>query len=268
VNAPASDHLRGKVAVVTGSGRGLGRVVAIGLARRGIKVALAARSAQQLAETERTISEVGGKALCVVADVGAPDQVATLRDRVLDEFGVPSILINAAGVFGPIQPIGDSDVERWIDTVHTNTIGPYLTCRAFLADMTASGWGRIIHFSSAASLHPPGPLNSAYVTSKVALNQFTRHLAAELSGTGVTANVIHPGEVKTAMWESIKTESAGADGAEAFRQWAADVGNQGGDDPEKAFLLVQEIIDGKYAQTSGQFLWIEGGLQQPIESWS
>ena len=70
--------------------------------------------------------------------------------------------------------------------------------------MMAAGWGRIINFSSAASLHPPGPLNSAYGTSKVALNQFTRHLAAELAGTGVTANVIHPGEVKTAMWASIK----------------------------------------------------------------
>jgi NAD(P)-dependent dehydrogenase (short-subunit alcohol dehydrogenase family) len=231
-------------------------------------VALAACSGGQLAETERTITEAGGTALGVTVDVGAPDEVARLRKRVLDELGVPSILINAAGVFGPIQYVHASDVDRWIDTVRVNTIGPYLTCRAFLDGMLAAGWGRIINFSSAASLHPPGPLNSAYGTSKVALNQFTRHLASELVGTGVTANVIHPGEVKTAMWASIKSEAATADGAEAFRQWAAAVGDQGGDDPEKALELIQAIIDGKYAQTSGQFLWIDGGLQQPIQSWS
>jgi NAD(P)-dependent dehydrogenase (short-subunit alcohol dehydrogenase family) len=268
VNSPTSDRLAGKVAVVTGGGRGLGRHVAIGLARRGVRVAIVARSALQLAETERSITEGGGTALGVAVDVGAPDQVARLRNRVLDELGVPSILINAAGVFGPIQFIHESDVDRWIDAIRVNAIGPYLTCRAFLDGMLVAGWGRIINFSSAASLHPPGPLNSAYGTSKVALNQFTRHLASELLGTGVTANVIHPGEVKTAMWASIKSESAKADGAETFRQWAASVGDQGGDDPEKALELIQEIINGKYAQTSGQFLWIEGGLQQPIQGWS
>lgn len=254
--------------MVTGGGRGLGRQVAIGLAKRGMRVAIAARCAEQLADVERTITDAGGKAMSVVADIGAADQVGQLRDRVLDKLGAPSILINAAGVFGPIQLIRESDIERWIETIRVNTIGPYLTCRAFLDGMIAAGWGRIVNFSSAASLHQPGPLNSAYGTSKVALNQFTRHLTAELAGTGVTANVIHPGEVKTAMWAAIKAESANADGAEAYRQWAVSVGEHGGDDPEKTWELVQEIIDGKYAETSGQFLWIDGGLQRPIESWS
>jgi NAD(P)-dependent dehydrogenase (short-subunit alcohol dehydrogenase family) len=268
VNSSTSSRLQDKVAVITGGGRGLGRHVAMGLAQGGARVALAARSAEQLAETERTISEAGGRTLSVVVDVGAPEDVTSLRDRVLDAFGAPSILINAAGVFGPIQPVRNSDVARWVDTIRTNTIGPYLTCRAFLNDMIATGWGRIVNFSSAASLHRPGPLNSAYGTSKVALNQFTRHLAAELVGTGVTANVVHPGEVKTAMWAAIKSESADTDGAEAYRQWAANVANQGGDDPDKTLKLVLEIIDGKYAHTNGQFLWIQGGLQAPIESWS
>ena len=74
-----------------------------------------------------------------------------------------------------------------------NTIGTYLVSRAFLSGMIDAGWGRIINVSSAASLGTPGPLTSAYATSKVAQNHFTRHLAAELVGTGVTANVIHPG---------------------------------------------------------------------------
>ena len=70
--------------------------------------------------------------------------------------------------------------------------------------MVDAGWGRIVNLTSAASLHPPGPMNSAYGTAKAALNQFTRHLAAELAGTGVTANVLHPGDVKTEMWADIR----------------------------------------------------------------
>lgn len=264
----ASDLLAGKVAVVTGGGRGLGRAIAVGLARRGARVAVASRSADQLAETAREIAKVGGQCLAVPAvDVSDPAEVARLRLSVLDSLGPPTILINAAGVFGPIQPVADSDAGRWIETIRVNAIAPYLTCREFLPDMLAAGWGRIVNFSSAASLHPPGPLNSAYGTSKVALNQFTRHLAAELAGTGVTANVIHPGEVKTAMWAAINDEAAAAPGAEAYRGWAAAVGQSGGDDPQLAVDLILEIIAGRHANESGKFLWIEGGQQTPLPSW-
>ena len=85
-----------------------------------------------------------------------------------------------------------------------NTVSAYLTCRAFVGGMIDMGWGRIVNVTSAASLHEPGPINSAYGRSKAALNQFTRHLAAEIAGTGVTANVIHPGDVKTDMWAEIR----------------------------------------------------------------
>ena len=88
-----------------------------------------------------------------------------------------------------------------------DTVGPYLVSRACIDGMLAAGWGRIINLSSAAALHTPGPLNSAYATAKVALNQLTRHLAAELEGQGVTANVIHPGDVKTAMWADIRDKT-------------------------------------------------------------
>lgn len=262
-----SDFLAGKVAVVTGGGRGLGRCVAEALAARGMRVAIVARSSDQLAEAKDAITQAGGAALTLAIDVGCPTDVARLRETVLNEFGPPSVLINAAGTFGPIQLVRDSDADRWIETLRTNTIGPYLTCRAFVGDMIAAGWGRVINFSSAATLHPPGPLNSAYGVSKVALNQFTRHLAAEIAGTGVTANVIHPGEVKTAMWAAIGREAAAAHDAEPFRQWAAEVGQQGGDDPQKAVDLIFSLIDGPHADANGRFLWIEGGRQRPIPSW-
>ncbi|MAE62126.1 MAG: hypothetical protein CMJ49_12315 [Planctomycetaceae bacterium] len=130
------------------------------------------------------------------------------------------------------------------------------------------GWGRIVNVSSAASLHPPGPLNSAYATSKVALNQFTRHLAAEISGAGVTANVIHPGEVKTEMWQYIRdtVEPMGPE-ADDYREWVASVEQTGGDDPEKAADLILRLMDDHAPAINGQFLWIADGIQTPIESW-
>lgn len=260
--------LSGKIAVVTGAGRGLGQRVAAGLADEGAKVAVVARSKDQLESTQKLISQAGGVARSFPTDVASPDAVLQLQRQVEDELGAATILVNAAGIFGPIQLVRDSDPQRWIETLAINTIGPYLTCRAFLEGMLAAGWGRIINFSSAASLHPPGPLNSAYGTSKVAVNQFTRHLAAELQGTGVTANVIHPGEVKTAMWAAIREESqeTGPIG-EGYRAWAESVGQSGGDDPQKAVDLVLKLVLDVGGQPNGKFLWIEGGLQTPIASW-
>jgi NAD(P)-dependent dehydrogenase (short-subunit alcohol dehydrogenase family) len=256
------------VAVITGAGRGLGQRVAIGLAQRGFSIAVIARSADQVSQAVALIEQAGGRAIGVAADVSNIDSVENLKSSVHTQLGKISVLINAAGVFGPIQLVADSDPQRWIETIATNTIGPYLMCRAFVGDMIEAGWGRIINFSSAAALHPPGPLNSAYGTSKVALNQFTRHLAAELNGTGVTANVIHPGEVKTAMWAAIRDESqpTGVIGS-GYRAWAGLVEKTGGDDPQKALDLCLKIIDHQSGATNGKFLWIEDGMQAPIPSW-
>jgi NAD(P)-dependent dehydrogenase (short-subunit alcohol dehydrogenase family) len=263
-----SQELSGKVAVVTGAGRGLGQCVAQGLALRGASVAVVARTEPQIAETVERIRAEGGQAVNIAADISDVASVERLREEVHAKLGPATILINAAGVFGPIQRVAESDAERWIETVMINTVGPYLACRAFVPDMLAADWGRIVNFSSAATLHVPGPLNSAYGASKVALNQFTRHLAAELAGSNVTANVIHPGEVKTAMWAAIREEaSAQGDEAAGYRQWAASVGDSGGDDPAKALDLVLKIILDPDASHTGKFLWIENGLQTPIASW-
>lgn len=149
---------------------------------------------------------IGAGGVCAPAGVGAGWRAGNRDQR--------------RGDLGPIQRIAESDPAAWLQALLINTIAPYLVCRAFVGRMIAQGWGRIVNVSSAASLDPPGGLNSAYATSKVALNHFTRHLAAELSGSGVTANVIHPGDVKTEMWADIRKQvTAMGPEADGYRNW-------------------------------------------------
>jgi NAD(P)-dependent dehydrogenase (short-subunit alcohol dehydrogenase family) len=262
------DAVRDRIAVVTGAGRGLGRGVAVALARRGHPVVGVARNAAQLADTAEVVRSEGGRITSRSADVSDLAAVAGLAAFVRAELGAPSILVNAAGTFGPIAMIRDTDPEAWVKTVMTDAIAPYLTIRSFVGGMIDAGWGRIVNITSAASLHPPGPLNSAYGTSKVALNQLTRHLAAEVEGTGVTANVIHPGDVKTDMWQDIRDRVAvmGPE-AEPYRQWAAWVEETGGDPPQKAVDLVLRLTSDEGADINGRFCWVEDPLQAPIPSW-
>lgn len=261
-------ELSGKVAVITGASRGLGRRIALRLAQEGADVALLARREKDLEEVRRQIEVGGARALVVPVNLAEPESVAQVKDIIVTDLGTPSILINAAGIFGPLNLIKDSDPSDWIRTIMVNTVSSYLTCRAFVGGMIDSGWGRIVNVTSAAALHEPGPANSAYGTSKVALNHFTRHLASELTGTGVTANVIHPGDVKTDMWADIKTASERlGSAADAYLKWANWVQETGGDDPEKAADLVLDLISDRSADTNGRFLWIKDGLQGPLPSW-
>ena len=207
--------LEGTVAVVTGASRGLGKDVADVLESRGARVAAVARGADRFR-----------------CDVSRLDEVERLKAQIEAELGPPQILVNAAGIFGPVEPLTRADPERWVKTIMVDLVGPYLTCRAFAAGMVERGWGRIVNVTSAASLHPPGPLGSAYATAKAGLNQLTRHLASELAGTGVTANVIHPGDVKTDMWADIRDQATGlGEEGEALRQWVEWVDQTGGDPP-------------------------------------
>jgi NAD(P)-dependent dehydrogenase (short-subunit alcohol dehydrogenase family) len=262
-------ELERKVAVVTGASRGLGQRIACRLGREGATVALIARSEAGLRETEHELNAIGVRAFVEPADLSRPESVDRAKETIEFELGIPQILVNAAGVFGPVELVKNGDPAAWIETMMVNAIAPYLTCRAFVGGMIERGWGRIVNVTSAAALHEPGPMNSAYGTSKVALNQFTRHLAAELNGTGVTANVIHPGDVKTEMWATIKADAERLGSvADAYTQWADWVEKTGGDDPEKAADLVASLMGNEAAGVNGRFLWIKDGLQAPIASWS
>jgi NAD(P)-dependent dehydrogenase (short-subunit alcohol dehydrogenase family) len=240
-----------KTALITGAGSGVGRAVALALSREGFSVALVGRRREKL---EETAALTGGK-ICVG---DASDPVA--MERVLAELGPVSVLVNNAGVHNGFDTITESDPERWKQTLLTNVYAPYLLSRLCAPGMKALGWGRIIQVSSAAGFAPPESPGADYILSKYTLNFFTRQLAAELVGSELSCCAIHPGEVKTEMWEDIK-EFGGMPG------WAELVERTGGDPPEKAADLVCKIVAAPASETNGKFLWIEGGIQAPRFTW-
>jgi NAD(P)-dependent dehydrogenase (short-subunit alcohol dehydrogenase family) len=254
-----------KLALVTGASRGIGRQIAVGLAASNYRVIAVSR----LALETNDLSELQKSLIVTIpGDVTDFSFVEELEKLVSEKHGVVQILVNAAGIFGPIDLVQNTDSAEWTRTILTNAIAPYYLARSFLPAMLKSKWGRIINLSSAASLHPPGPLNSAYGTSKVALNQFTRHLAAEVAGTGLTANVIHPGDVQSDMWAEIKakSEALGELGID-YKSWVNWVERNGGDDPRKAMDLVLKLISAESDSVNGRFCWIDQPLQTPIPSW-
>lgn len=262
-----ADH-EGRVAVVTGGARGLGRAIALGLASRGARVVAVARSTDQLLEAERLAVDLPGSLVGLTCDVADQVAVERMARRVVEELGPPTILVNAAGVFGPIALVRDADPAEWQRTIMVDAVSAFFTVHALVGGMLDAGWGRIVNVSSAAALHPPGPINSAYGTAKAALNQFTRHVASEVAGTGVTANVIHPGDVKTAMWADIRERVAGMGAvAENYVAWADWVEATGGDPPEKAVALVLRLTSDAGGSINGMFCWIDDPLQAPVPSW-
>jgi NAD(P)-dependent dehydrogenase (short-subunit alcohol dehydrogenase family) len=254
-----------KLALVTGASRGIGRQIALGLADQGHKVIAVSRSALDTSDLSASQKSM---ITSITGDVSDNSFVEKLQQQVSKEHGVVQILVNAAGVFGPIDLIQNTDPTEWVRTIIIDAIAPYYTVRSFLPGMLSGKWGRIINLTSAASLHPPGPLNSAYGTSKAALNQLTRHLAAEIAGSGVTANVIHPGDVRSDMWGDIKAkaEALGEVGKD-YKAWVDWVDQTGGDDPKKAMDLVLKLVSAESDSVNGRFCWIDKPLQAPIPSW-
>lgn len=258
----------GLTAVVTGAGSGVGEAVARELGWRGVQIALVGRRAEKLAQVQASIEQHGGAAASFPCDVSEPQQVRRMASAVIERFGDPQVLFNSAGVHCEIVPIAESTPELWLQTLRVNLEGTYLTCRLFMGGMIRLGWGRIINVSSAASLGEPGGVGSVYQLSKVAVNHFTRQLAAELEGSGVTANALHPGEVKSEMWASIQADalSRSGPGRNSLR-WTAWVDETGGDPPEKSVEIVLELLSAQGDSPNGQFLWIHNGLQKPRKAW-
>jgi NAD(P)-dependent dehydrogenase (short-subunit alcohol dehydrogenase family) len=195
-----NSRLKNKVALITGGGRGIGQAIGLGLAERGARVAVLARSADQVRETAARITSSGGQALALPADIGNADQVAAALDTIGQRWGSVELLVNNAAVVWPLGPSATIDPSQWATAIAINVTAAARLTFTVLPGMLAQSWGRIVNVSSGIAASPAAMLRAnAYATSKAALEAHTLNLAAELAGTGVTVNVYRPGGVDTAM---------------------------------------------------------------------
>jgi NAD(P)-dependent dehydrogenase (short-subunit alcohol dehydrogenase family) len=190
-------ELTGRVALITGGGRGIGRAVALSLAAAGADVAISGRNADVLNETARAIRAVGRRAAAVVCDVGERSQVEDLVTRVKQDLGDPLILVNNAGIAGSAK-LSETTDEMWEAMLRVNATGAFYCMRAVVPMMVEAKWGRVVNVASIAARSGAAYI-AAYAASKHALLGLTRAVAAEVAARGVTVNAVCPGYVDTEM---------------------------------------------------------------------
>lgn len=192
-----SEFLKGKIALVTGASRGLGKAMAVALGREGARLALVARDLEKLKETAGAVREGGGEAAVFQADITQEDQVLVLERQVSTQLGRVQILINNAGV-NLRKPVTEFTLDEWRWVLDSNLTSAFLMCRSFVPHMKGTGYGRILNLTSTMA-HVSLPERTAYSSSKAGLLGFTRALALELAAEGVTVVGISPGPHATEM---------------------------------------------------------------------
>ncbi|WP_171165375.1 SDR family NAD(P)-dependent oxidoreductase [Streptomyces sp. I05A-00742] len=244
--------LDGRVALVTGGSSGIGRAVAVALARAGAAVVVAARGEAGLDATVREIEGHGGRASRVRADLGTRDGVRAAADEAAALFGEPDILVNSAGV-NLRPPMGELGEDVWDTTMALNLEAPFLLGQRFGPGMAGRGFGRIIHISSQQA-HRAFVRSGAYGVSKGALESLARSQAEAWSPYGVTCNALVPGFVMTPLNERLSSDPEKVEALAARTL----VGRNGlaGDFAGAAVFLASRAS----AYVTGQAVFVDGGF--------
>ena len=191
-------RLAGKVALVTGAGRGIGRAIALAYGRNGAAVCCVARTLSQVQATAAEIEQAGSRAIAVQVDVRESHAVDKAFEQASREFGGIDIVVINAGVNRSRDPVEQSDPEAWRETLETNLVGAYLCARAAIPYLRRRGAGKVITIGSGLG-HRGLPTRSAYACSKAGLWMLTRVLAQELAPYNVSVNELIPGPVQTSL---------------------------------------------------------------------
>jgi len=242
--------LKGQTAIVTGASQGLGRAMAMGLARQGAKVACVARSADKLAATVSAIVTGGGEAEAFSCDVKSRESVESVVDGVADKWGKLDILVNNAGVTRDtlLPRMTDDD---WDEVLNTNLRGAFLFSRAASRHMMRARYGRIINIASVSGLiGNPGQTN--YSASKAGLIGLTRSLSRELAGRKVTINAVAPGFIASEMTQVL--------GPVVLEEAKKRIPAKRLGTPEEVAACVVFLASSAASYITGQVLTVDGGL--------
>ncbi|ERI14563.1 3-oxoacyl-ACP reductase [Ochrobactrum sp. EGD-AQ16] len=243
-----------KIALVTGASRGIGRAIAIGMAKRGFDVAINDIQRQQdaLQEVARAIEATGRQALTVYADVSNKAQVEAMVSNVVDVFGRIDALVNNAGILiaGDVEHLKE---EHWDSVLDVNAKGTFLVVQAALPHMKRQKYGRIVNIASIGGKHG-APEQAHYSASKAAVMGFTRVLAQEVGTYGITANCICPGIILTDMGR------VNLDDAAVRQAWQEKTAMRRIGDPEDVVGPVAFLASDDAAFVTGQSLNVDGGI--------
>jgi 3-oxoacyl-[acyl-carrier protein] reductase len=214
----ADTRLNGKVAVITGAGRGIGQAIARAYAGAGAAVCCAARTFEQLDATVKAIEDTGGRAMGVGTDVADYASVTGLFERAVSAFGGVDVVVAGAGASPENKRVEESDPLNWARTIEVNLTGAFHTAKAAIPYLRMRGAGKIIFIGSGMG-HRSGPTRSAYAASKAGLWMLTRVLAQELAADDICVNELIPGPVLTSLIAGREGRLGGNDGgAEWFKQ--------------------------------------------------
>lgn len=247
--SPDSQRLKDQVALVTGASRGIGRAIALSLAAEGANVAVNYASSSNAAdEVVAAITEMGGEAIALQADVSQVDQVDALINAVMEKWGRIDVLVNNAGITRDTLLLRMKP-EDWQAVINLNLTGVFLCTRAVSKIMLKQKSGRIVQISSVSGLMGnPGQAN--YAAAKAGVIGFSKTVAKELSSRGITVNVVAPGFIETDMTQDVK--------AEEILKYIP-LGRYG--KPEEVAGLVRFLAaDPAAAYITGQTLNVDGGM--------
>jgi NAD(P)-dependent dehydrogenase (short-subunit alcohol dehydrogenase family) len=241
--------LDGRTALVTGASQGLGLAIAEAYVRAGASVVVCARDGERLESARERlagIADAGQQVVALAADVSRREEVDRVVASALAVSGQVHVLVNNAGVYGPMGPLESVDWEAWTRAIEINLLGSVLPCRALVPHFKARRYGKIVQLSGGGATSPL-PRLSAYAASKAAVVRFAETLAEELRGTGVDVNAIAPGALNTRMLDEVLAVGPERVG-ESFYERALRQKEQGGAPLERAaalaVFLASEASDG------------------------
>ncbi len=246
-----------RVAIVTGAARGIGAATALRLASDGNAVAVLDLDEASCAETVTAITEAGGRAIAVGVDVAKADQVEAAVQRVADELGGPTILVNNAGITRD-NLLFKMTEQDWDSVMDVHLRGSFLMTRAVQKHMTAAGYGRIVNLSSTSAQGNRGQVN--YAAAKAGLQGFTKTLAIELGKFGVTANAVAPGFIQTDMTR-MTAERMGVSFEDFITHSASQIPVARVGQPQDIAATIAFLTSEEAGFVSGQVIYVAGGPQ-------
>lgn len=245
-------RLKGRVALVTGAGQGIGRAIALGLAAEGADLILNDIKSDTIREVCKEINVMGRKALPIVADVSSKEEVQKMFEDGIKEFKIIDILVNNAGIIGT-TPVIDMEQSEWDRVFEVNARGTFLCCQAYIRHALPRRSGKIINIASIGG-KAGAPGQAHYCATKAAVIAFTRILAMEIGRQGIQVNAVCPGIILTEMGKAnLRTE-------ESRKKWvdATTLGRLG--EPEDVVGLIKFLASSDSDYITGQAINVCGGI--------